>query len=705
MAEKVTYIVGTDVGGTCTDCVVLDETGRTTLGKALSTPPDFSEGILDAVRIAAEELGLELDSLIKQTSLFLHATTMGENAIVDGTIAKAGLITTAGHRETLFAMRGGYGRWSGLTDDEKRDPIYTEKPVPLIPLDMIRDVEERIDHNGHILRPLNEKELESAIEDLVESGAETLGVCFLWSFRNPTHERAVRDVVRRLYPNLFVTLSSEVAPLVGEYERTATVALNSCLYPPVSTYLNSLEQKLRRLDFGGTLLVMQAYGGLLAKEEASARAVGIIESGPVSGLVGSKATGKLIGIENVIATDMGGTTFKMGVVRKGMIEYQREPNVLRYHYLLPKMDVVSLGAAGGSVIWIDSRLGIPRVGPMSAGSYPGPVCYDIAGEEPTITDVDLILGYLDPRFFLGGRKPLNREKAIRVFEEKIAKPLRMDTIEAAAAIYNVANNMIYDLIHKTTVQRGLDPRGYGLLAFGGTAGMHAGTWGEMLSVDRIVIPNTASVQGAFGLVSSDVVHEYQLSKSVFVPADVDEVNRIYGDLEKKAMAALRAEGFAREKTVIDRSVDMLYGRQVHVVTTPLEKEGLLTEKDLEGTYNRFERLYEEKYGQGSAYREAGMIISCFRLRATGLIQKPNPFRYELAEPNPEKAFIGKKDVYFEKTKAVLDTSIFDFQKLSPGNVIMGPSIILTPITTIVVLPHHKAYCDEFKNIVMTYKES
>lgn len=697
------YIVGIDVGGTCTDCVVLDDKGKTTLGKALSTPPDFSGGILDAVKIAAEDLGLEIDSLINQTSLFLHATTMGENAIVDGTIAKAGLITTAGYKETLFAMRGGYGRWSGLTDDEKRDPIYTEKPIPLIPLDMVRDVEERIDRNGDILRDLNEKELEEVIRDLVGRGAETLGVCFLWSLRNPKHEIMVRDTVKKLYPNLFVTLSSEIAPLVGEYERTATVALNSCLYPPVSTYLNSLEEKLRRLKFGGTILVMQAYGGLLTKEEASKQAVGIIESGPVSGLVGSKATGKLIGIENVIATDMGGTTFKMGVVRKGMIEYQREPNVLRYHYLLPKMDVVSLGAAGGSIVWIDSRLGIPRIGPMSAGSYPGPVCYDIAGEEPTITDVDLILGYLDPRFFLGGRKSLNLDKAVNVFEKKIAAPLKMDIIEAAAAIYNVANNMIYDLIHKTTVQRGLDPRKYGLLAFGGTAGMHAGTWGEMLSVDKIVIPNTASVQGAFGLVSSDVVHEYQFSKSMLAPVSIDEVNEIYADLEKKAMAALRAEGFGNEKVVIDRSVDMLYGRQVHVVTASVEKTGPLTDKDMEATYNRFEQLYEEKYGQGSAYREAGMIISCFRLRATGLINKPVPYKYDLSDSNPEAAFIGHKDVYFEKAKGILKASIFDFRKLNPGNEMMGPSIILTPITTIVVLPGHKAYCDEFKNIVITYE--
>ncbi|MBW1999595.1 MAG: hypothetical protein JRJ29_16745 [Deltaproteobacteria bacterium] len=394
----------------------------------------------------------------------------------------------------------------------------------------------------------------------------------------------------------------------------------------------------------------------------------------------------------------------MGVVRKGIIDYQREPNVLRYHYLLPKMDVVSLGVAGGSIIWIDPRLGIPKVGPMSAGSYPGPVCYDIAGEKPTITDVDLILGYLDPRFFLGGRKTLNRDKAVKVFERQIADPLKMDVIEAAASIYDITNNMIYDLIHKTTVQRGLDPRKYGLLAFGGTAGMHAGMWGEMLSAEQIVIPNTASVHGAFGLVSSDVVHEYQYSRSFPVPADPSQINSIFQDLEKRAVAQLRSEGFAQGDIRIQRAVDMLYGRQVHVVTTPIEKEGELGTRDLDAVCDRFEELYEGKYGQGSAYREAGMVIVCLRLRAIGYLKKPVPYRYAPSGEDPEKAYLGTKEVYFRNGNDSLEANVFDFQKLVSGNIIEGPAVILTPITTVVVFPDHKARCDEFKNIILSYKQ-
>jgi N-methylhydantoinase A len=281
----------------------------------------------------------------------------------------------------------------------------------------------------------------------------------------------------------------------------------------------------------------------------------------------------------------------------------------------------------------------------------------------------------------------------------------MGTMEAAASIYTLTNNMIYDLIHKSTVQRGLDPRRYGLLSFGGTAGMHAGIWGEMLGVEKTIIPNTASVQGAFGLVSSDVVHEYQISESFRVPVELKEVNGIFDKLEKQATSLLETEGFQKESIGISRSVDMLYGRQVHVITTPIDKVGKLANEDMETVYNRFEQLYEEKYGQGSAYREAGMIVSCFRLRATGFLKKPIPYKYEISNANPEKALIDTKGVYFDTKDGMVETNIFDFQKLEPGNEVKGPAIILTPITTIVVFPHHRAYCDEFKNIILYYKQS
>ena len=317
---------------------------------------------------------------------------------------------------------------------------------------------------------------------------------------------------------------------------------------------------------------------------------------------------------------MGGTTFKVGTVREGLIEYQRESMVLRYHYALPKMDVVSLGLAGGSIISVDARTGTPRIGPKSAGSYPGPVCYAHGGEEPTITDIDAILGYLNPAYFLGGRAELDIAKARRVFEEKVAGPLGLELIPAAAAMYKLANSLFYDLLHKTTVQRGLDPRRFALFSFGGTAGMHVGAYGEHLGVSQIVIPYSASVHGAFGLVTSDIAHEDQITQPLRAPFDVEAIAGIYAQLEERIVAQLEAEGFDRSEMRLNRAVDMRYRRQVHILTSPFVGDEV-TADSLEQTVDMFERLYEEKYGPQSAYREAGIELVSFRVRGIGVVSK------------------------------------------------------------------------------------
>ena len=499
--------------------MVVDGAGRVTLGKAFSTPPDFSAGIFDAVGVAAAELGRTTRELLSDTSLFLHSTTVAENAVVDGTLAPAGIITSRGFEDSLLATRGGYGRWSGLTEEEKRNPIEQDKLPPIVDRGLIEGIRERTDAHGRQHVAPDAAEIEAAVERLLVAGVQAIGVCLLWSFANPAAERAVADAVRRLRPDVFLTLSHEVAPVVGEYERTSTVALNARLGPVVGRYLEALARGLAEQGFGGTLLVAQAYGGLLPLEEAARRPVGMIESGPAAGLVGSKRLGELIGAPNVIAADMGGTTFKVGVIRQGRIEYQRESLVLRYHYALPKLDVVSLGLAGGSIVSLDPRTGTPRIGPRSAGSYPGPVCYGHGGREPTITDVDAILGYLNPEFFLGGRERLDVGAAHEAFEELVARPLGMDVIEAAAAMYRLANSRFTDLLHRTTVQRGLDPRRFALFSFGGTAGMHVCAYGAALGVAQIVVPHSASVHGAFGLAGSDVTHEDQTTHLLREPFD------------------------------------------------------------------------------------------------------------------------------------------------------------------------------------------
>ncbi len=543
-------------------------------------------------------------------------------------------------------------------------------------------------------------EIEQAVQALVAQEVDAIGVSTLWSFANPDTERQVAEVVKRIAPDAFLTLSHEIAPVVGEYERTSTTALNARLGPVVQGYLANLRAKLTEHGFAGQLLVAQAYGGLLPVDEAATRPVGMIESGPVSGLVGSQSLGEQLGLRNIIAADMGGTTFKVGTVREGLIEYQRESLVLRYHYALPKMDVVSLGLAGGSIISVDERTGTPRIGPRSAGSYPGPICYAHGGEEPTVTDVDAILGYLNPSYFLGGRAELDIAKARRLFEAKVAEPLGLDVVAAAAAMYKLANSLFYDLLHKTTVQRGLDPRRFALFSFGGTAGMHVGAYGEDLGVSTIVIPHSASVHGAFGLVMSDIAHEDQITRPLRAPFDLGAIEESYALLEERITQQLEAEGFDRSQMRLHRAVDMRYRRQVHIVTSPFVGDDI-SAHSLDETIDLFERLYEEKYGPQSAYREAGIELVSFRVRGVGVVSKPELHVEALGEEDPAEALVERVEAWVDKAGELQEVPGYDFERLRPGNVVPGPAIVWTPITTLVIPPGQAARLDEHRNLVLS----
>lgn len=694
------YVVGIDIGGTCTDCVVVDEQGRVALGKAFSTPPDFSAGIINSLEVAARALGTDGTALLCSTTLFLHSTTVAENAVVDGTMAKAGLITTQGFEATLFQTRGGYGRWSGYTEDEKRNPIYTDKLPPIVPNALVRGLKERTDAYGNVMVAISKTDIERAVKELLQDGVESLGVSLLWSFTNPETELEVKEVIRQLDPRVFVTLSHDIAPVVGEYERTSTVALNSRLGPVVVHYLDNLRARLKERNFAGNVLVAQAYGGLLPLDKASERPVGMIESGPVSGLVGSKHLGDRIGFKNIIAADMGGTTFKVGVVREGLIEYQRESMVLRYHYALPKMDVVSLGLAGGSIISVDSRTGVPQIGPRSAGSRPGPVCYDHGGDEPTLTDVDAILGFLNSSYFLGGRESLDIEKARRIFRERVAQPLGMSEIDAAAQMYRLTNSMIYDLLHKVTIQRGLDPRKFAIFSFGGTAGMHVAEYANELGVSHIVIPHSASVHGAYGLVASNIVHEDQITSPMRYPPDLARLNATFDQLRERVTLLLTGDGFRESDISVQRSIDMRYRRQVHILTTPVPSDEPIGVALLDRTVRLFEQLYEEKYGRDSAFREAGIELVSFRLRGTGTVRKPEFSGMELAGNDISAALVETRPAWVHRDAAMREVPGYSFDRLQPGNEVQGPAIVWTPITTVVLRPDQLARVDEFKNLVI-----
>ena len=695
-----TYLVATDVGGTCTDTVVFAVGEPVILGKALSTPPDFAHGVLDSIKSAADQMDITVEELLARTSLFVHGSTVVDNAILTRGGAKVGLLTTQGFEDTLLVTRGGYGRWAGLTEERMKNMVKTDRAAPLVDRNLIAGIPERTDYKGAIIRELDEDATRIAIKELIGQGVEAIAISFLWSFYNQKNELRAQELVKEIDSSIYTSISSHIAPTPGEYERTSTTVINAYAGDIARNYIENLADLLKKNKYAGPVMIMQGYGGLLLASEAANRAIGMLECGPAAGVIGSKALGELLDQKDVIATDMGGTTFKVSVIQGGQIEYAREPMIDRFHYTQPKIEVVSIGAGGGSIVWIEEGTNIPRVGPRSAGSRPGPVCYGLGGDEPTLTDVFMLIGYMDPKIFLGGSMNLDKEAARKVFNAKIAKPMGLSVEEAAYGIFRVATAQITDLIREITVERGLDPRDFVMHAFGGSCGMVSSTFGAELGVKKIVVPYTASVNCAFGLISADIVHEYSVVKTLPMPSPLSEFPSLFDPMKEKALKVLADEGFSGDKVVLDWSVDLRYSRQVHEVTTPLKSILPLTKEGLERLSHDFETLYERKYGKGSAFREAGIEMTQFRLTARGLMSHPDMNPSPKFGEDSSKAVVGRREIFVEARSAMVESDIYDFTLLQTGNVIVGPAVIHTPITTIVVQDSQIAVMDEYRNIVI-----
>jgi N-methylhydantoinase A len=693
------FVLGVDIGGTFTDCVVVDEDGGVSLGKALSTPDDFSTGAMDAVRDAARNIGFrDEEELIRSARFFFHACTIGDNTLITRAGANTALVTTKGFADAILMMRGLVTQ--GLAPTEAAHISALSKPEPLVSRTQIEEVAERVDYKGTIIFPLDSAQAEQIVHKLAASRIDSVAICLLWSVANDSHERALAELFRRKCPSMYLTLSSEIAPFAGEYERAATAVFNAYIAPRISAYLQNLRRLLKEKGLPGEPLIMQAYGGVLGIEATCKNAVGTIESGPAAGVVGSRFLGGLVGKKNILATDMGGTTFKVSVIRDGEIEREYRPVILRHSILSSKIWVESIGAGGGSIAWIEPETRLLKVGPHGAGAKPGPVCYGLGGVEPTVSDADLVLGYLNQDYFLGGRLSLNKRAALQAIRDKIATPLGMEDVEAASGIYRIANSHMSDLIRKATVEKGHDPRNFVLFAFGGAGPVHASRYAAELGVKEVIIPVTASVHGATGLISSDVVYEYGKSDHLLIPADLGRLNTNFSTLMGKALADLRRAGFTNGDIRIVRSLDMRYRYQVHEISVPFPP-GIseIGPKDVEELYDRFDEVYETAYGKGSGYRDAGKEILTFRVTAVGLLKKPQiKSAPTTASAAPEKALKGSRDVYFEETRDFVATRIYDSERLVPGAALSGPAIIETPLTTIVINPKDRATIDEFHNV-------
>lgn len=694
------YVCGIDIGGTFTDCVVMDEEGRIITAKVPSTPQDFSQGFLESIGLAAEQLGLTASELLRQTSRLAHGTTVGTNTMVQRRGARVGLITTKGHGDVIHIMRGARGV-PGLATKLILHFPESDKPQPIIPKTLIEEVSERVDCQGQVVVELNEEEAERAIRRLVDKGVEAIAICFLWSFKDPLHEQRVKAMVRRIAPGTFVTCSTDLVPRWGEYERTAAVAINSYIGPTISSYMQNLEGKVKELGYDRPLLVMQCGGGVIPASEAARKAFLTLDSGPVAGILGSQYLGNLLGYPNIIATDMGGTSFDVGLVYEGVPVANYQSVVNQYEYFVPRIDIRSIGSGGGSLLWIDEVSGSLKVGPLSAGAEPGPVCYRRGGTQPTVTDADLVLGYLDPEYFLGGRLHLDREAAWASLEP-LAKRLNMGVVEAASGAAQVVEYQMADLIRKATVQKGYDPRDFVVFAYGGAGPVHASVYARELGAQAVVVPlgDVCSLWSALGAASADILHIYEAVDILPSPFDPERVKAHFSELEQRSLRQLAEDGVSPEAAIVTRSADMRYNGQINEVEVPVPS-GPLSGQNLGALVERFHERYELVYGKGAGFRAARVEMVTYRVRASAKSLKPaiQAAKRRMKRP-PAGALAGSREVFWREIGRFEKTPVYWGMSLKPGNVIEGPAIIEVPDTTSVVHPGQRARLDPFGNFVI-----
>lgn len=693
--ELASYI-GTDIGGTFTDLVLLSDEGDVRIFKALTTPDDRTRGVLDAMALAAEATGVSPEQLIGDLAYFSHGTTAATNAFIERKGAVTGLLTTRGFEDTLRIQRA-MGGWIGMPSHEISHFSKRRSPDAIVPQHLVEGVIERVDYRGEVIVALDEDAARKSIRKLVDQGVESIAISLLWSFRNPMHERRLAELVEEEAPGLFVTTSSLLVPIIGEYERTSTTSINAYLGPVIHKYINGLERAVRGYGFDGPISIMESGGGVLPASEAAFQAANLLTSGPAGGVLASHKLGQLLGYENILTADMGGTSFDVGLIVGGqpLLETVREEG--RFHVALPSIKVTAIGAGGGSIARVrDNHL---TVGPESAGSTPGAACYGRGGVEPTITDADVVLGIIDPRYFLGGKMGLDVEAAREAVRKYVAEPLGMSIEEAAAGIREVANNQMADLLRKVTLRSGYDPRDFVLMAYGGAGATHAYQFAEVADISTVIVPNTGPAHSAYGTVTGDRHRSFSQAIGQHAPArftrasdhvDLKRINDDFAALEFRARTSLG------EDVTLHRFVGMRFRQQVHEIGVPAPG-GVLTAADVDALVDAFEVQYERVYGKNTALRISGVEFTVVRVEATSPVIKPVPRKVDGG--GRSNAVSDTRQVYFYG-HGFVTTDIYRSEDVGPGPILAGPCIIERPDTTIVVGPGQTAEMEPYGNIII-----
>jgi len=688
--------LGVDIGGTFTDIVLLAGDGRVVTKKVSSSTDDYARAIVEGLSQVFAESALSSADIAE----VLHGTTVASNAILERKGARTALITSKGFRDILEIRTL---RMPRLYD------LAWEKPPMLIERRLRFEVDERLTVRGTIERPLRDDEVERIADRLVADCIEAVAVCLIHAYANPVHERRVGEILARRAPDFLVSLSADVLPEIKEYERTSTTAINAYVMPVVQRYLAALGDHLARIGVLSPLLLMQSNGGLTPATEAARFPVNIIESGPAAGVIGGQALAQRMGERHIITFDMGGTTAKASLIENGAVtraaEYQVGGGIMigsrlltgaGYTVRVPAVDLAEVGAGGGSIVWLD-RAGALQVGPHSAGAVPGPLCYDAGGTEPTVTDCNLILGYINPSHLVGGALKLNARRAHDIFAETIAKPLKLTVEEAAYGTHLIAASNMIRAIRAVSTERGRDPRDYSLFAFGGNGAIFAAGMADTLGIRRVIVPPSPGLFSAFGLLYADVEHHFSRTYRRLVSAiDPPELDRVIAGLEDQARARRAAVGFAGARMTLTRSARLLYHGQSFELTVTLP-DGKLDRTHLAALEEAFGREHERTYGHRAGPEEPVELVS-LQVVGRGLPETPRlPERLTLSRAASVAA--PSRRVYFGPLLGWLETPVLTRADLAAPR--RGPCIVEEYDATCVVPPHAEAVLDRFDNIVMT----
>lgn len=707
-----TTSIDVDIGGTFTDCYVSQQ-GRQVWCKTRTTPYDLSVGMTEAIEEAARRLGLDLPALLAETEIIRYSTTLAMNRLIERRGPKLGLLLTEGFTDTTIIGKG--TSWAdGIPIKFQRNLARIMRPEPLVPKELIMGVKERIDYDGRILRPLDEQDLLAKIQHLVDEGVRGFVVALLWSFRNPVHEQRIKEIIEQEYHSAYlgampVFLSSEVAPRIYEYPRTMMAVLNAYLHQSMYEALSGISDELRERRYSRPMMMIHNTGGMASVLRTSA--VNTYNGGPVAGIMGSAELGRLYGYRHVVTTDMGGTSFDIGMVAEGSPRfYQFMPVIDRWLVDTTIIDTLAIGAGGGSIVRVNELIANRvEVGPESAGSMPGPACYNQGGVEPTVTDVDVVLGYLNPDNFHGGAIKLDRERAEQVVYDRVAAPLGKPLEEAALMAKRIVDGNMGQAIWRETVLKGFDPREFILFAFGGAGPAHCCGYARAAEMDRVVMFPFSPVFCAFGSSSMDVVHVYERSRHLHLLDPVDQsyltdyesFNETVDMLRAEALRDFEGEGFREEELEFSLELDMKFGGQLNVKRATSPVLHLKGPGDAVAVREAFEKEYAGAYSPLGLAPEAGIEIYNFVL--WGRVAQPKPVlqRFELVGPDPGDARVGSRSAYWG-TLGWVDTAVYRLDLVRPGNVVQGPAIVEAEDTTVVVDPGWSFRMGEYSDGILEY---